>query len=116
MHKIRLSLLALVYGVILAGCQTLGFEQPRTFNDRVAYTYQGLEAVVRSTSHSLEVGAISVQDAQFVSRQGRETIKYVGLAETAYNAGDISTAEGRLAFATELLLILQTYSKPGVER
>lgn len=109
------AFLALIL-MVLAGCATLGLEQPQGFTDRAAYAGKGLNAVIGSTTSSLDLGAIGSDDAIYVRGLAVQTRTFLTAAETAFASGDISTAEGRLALAEAVLGELKAYLlKKGVK-
>jgi len=92
--------------LILAGCATLGFEQPQSLPDRIAYVTSGADAVVVSTTNALNAHVISSSDAQFVSTTGKQLSLLVNAASTD---PDPTSAEGRLKLAESVLRQLQAY-------
>lgn len=105
--RLKLSIIPLL--LILAACATLGLETPKTFNERVAYVHSGVNGVVAATTNSLNAKAIKSDDAEYVRDTAVRTRAFLGSAETAYGAGDIATAEGRLALAEGVLRELQKH-------
>lgn len=105
--KLKLSILAVL--AILAGCASLGLEAPKTFNERAAYVHSNINGVVTATTNSLNAGAIKSEDAEYVRDSAIRTRTLTAAAETAYGAGDVSTAEGRLALAEGVLRELQKH-------
>lgn len=95
--------------VLLVACGTLGLPQASSFNQRLAYAYGTHTAVQASAASSLDAKEISSEDAQRVLTVADESRKGLDAARIAFNAGDASTAEGRLQLATALLTELQTY-------
>jgi len=115
MNRIRnyAALAALCW--LLAACATLGLEQPTEFPDRVAYAYAGADGVVKTATNALNAKAISIDDAKYVREAAVSTRTLLVAAETAFGAGDIATAESRLALAEGVLRQLQTYAAKGVK-
>lgn len=105
--KLKLSILPLL--LILSACASLGLETPKTFNERAAYVHSGVNGVVSATTNSLNAGAIKSDDAEYVKDTAVRTRTFLGAAETAYGAGDIKTAESRLALAEGVLRELQKH-------
>jgi len=95
--------------ILLTACATLGLETPKTFNERAVYVHQGVNGVVSAATNSLNAKAIKSDDAVYVRDTAVRTRTFLEAAETAYGAGDISTAEGRLALAEGILKQLQAY-------
>lgn len=105
--KLKLSILPFL--ILLTACATLGLETAKTFNERAAYVHSNINGVVTATTNSLNAGAIKSDDASYVRDSAVRTRTFLASAETAYGAGDISTAEGRLALAEGILKQLQGY-------
>lgn len=106
--------LAIGMTFLVAGCGVFGAEQPQGFKDRAEIAEQTVNGVITTAINSLNAGAIKSDDAAYVRTAAAETRAYLLAAETAYDAGDVSTAEGRLALASNVLRELQGYlRKPG---
>jgi hypothetical protein len=101
--------------LILSACQTLGLETPESFSDRVAYAYANADGAVRATTNALNAQTISSTDAKYVRDAAVSSRALVDAAMNAHGAGDVSTAEGRLALAEGVLKQLQTYVAKGVK-
>lgn len=95
--------------ILIAGCTALGLQQPQSFNERAAYVHSNINGVVTATTNSLNANAIKVEDAEYVRDTAVRTRTLLGAAETAYAAGDTSTAQGRLALAEGVLRELQRH-------
>lgn len=104
--------LAVGLALTLSGCAAFGVENPQGFRDRALVAEQTVNGVIAATTSSLNAGSIKSDDAEYVRRSANNTRDLLSAAETAYDAGDVSTAEGRLDLATTVLLKLQTYVKP----
>ena len=107
----RLHFASYALFVLLCACAQLGIETPKTFNERVAYAHESVNGAVTSATNSLNAGAISSADAEYVRVSAVNTRTLIAAAEAAYGAGDINTAEGRLALAETILRQLQAYVK-----
>lgn len=105
--KLKLSIFPLL--LIVAACAQLGLEPASTLRERLAYAYGSHTAVLQATTRSLEAGDIGSEDATRVLKIADESRKALDAAKLAVDAGDISTAEGRLQLATALLTELQSY-------
>lgn len=106
--------IAAVLCVLLAGCTFLGLAQPRTLSERIAYAYSINAGVRQAAAQSVTAGTLSKEDGQYVLQVTDTTRGYLDLARTAYGAGDISTAEGRLTLALNVLDELQRYLESRV--
>jgi hypothetical protein len=115
MNRIRnyATLAALCW--LLAACATLGIEKPQGFTDRLSYVYSTADGVVTATTNALNAQTISSADAKYVRDTAVSTRTLAEAAQTAYGAGDISTAEGRLNLAEGVLRQLQAYTAKGAK-
>jgi hypothetical protein len=108
MRTIRqVRFLALV--LLIAGCASLGLAPASSLTDRIAYSYASHSAVLNATTAALEAGDIGVEDAQRVLKVADQARDALDAARLAVNAGDVSTAEGRLQLAASILTELQAY-------
>lgn len=105
-HKISIvPLLAL----ILVGCASLGLAPASSFEERLVYAVSQNAAVRNAAAASLERKEIALEDAQRVLKITDEVRTALDAARIANDAGDPSTAEGRLRLATTILIELQNY-------
>lgn len=88
--------------VSLPGCASLGI-QAKTFPERATLAENGIQAAAESATAAIQGGAIKAEEAKVVSDVLRNAHDALGIAETAYGAGDVTTAEGQLALAESLL-------------
>lgn len=98
-------------GILLtiAACGSLGLTEPRSFSDRLAYGYSTTTALRAAATSSLNAGAITSTEGRYVQNLADESRTVLDAARTAYTAGDVSTAEGRLTLALSVLDQLQSY-------
>lgn len=95
--------------VFLAGCQSLGLASAQSFDDKLAYAYGSHTAIQKATATALDLKDITSADAEHVLKLADESRALLDAARTAANAGDVSTAEGRLLLASSILTQLETY-------
>jgi hypothetical protein len=107
MTKIKLSIAPLL--LILVACAQLGLEPAQTFDERLAYAVAQNAAVRQAAANSLNAKEIEVTDAQFVLKTTDEARTLLDAASAASGAGDVSTAEGRLSLAANVLVQVQNY-------
>lgn len=111
-RKIRAySLIPLL--LILAACANLGLAPASSFDERLAYAVSQNAAVRKAAAVSLENGELALEDAQRVLKITDEVRTALDAARLASNAGDTSTAEGRLQLATAILIEIQNYLRRG---
>jgi hypothetical protein len=103
----KLYPLLAVVALLLGACA--GLTQPQTFEQRLAYAYGSHTAVQEAAASSLDAGALHSSDAESLLDVADRARTLLDAARTAYRAGDVSTAEGRLELATALLTELQQY-------
>jgi hypothetical protein len=108
-HHLGAITAAYIAFLLLAGCAQLGFEAPQSFEEKLAYTISQNAAARQAASNALEAGTIELADAQFVLKSTDSARELLDAAKVASGAGDIKTAEGRLALATTVLGELQAY-------
>jgi hypothetical protein len=105
--------LAVIVGLLLAmalgGCAGLGLESPKTFQDRLAYAYGTNTAVREASTSSLNARKLSSADVAYVKERNDEVRRVLDAARLASEAGDVETAEGRLAAALKILTEVQSY-------
>lgn len=94
---------------VLAGCASLGLAPASSFEERLAYAVSQNAAVRNAVAISLENGEIALDDAQRVLKITDEVRTALDAARLAVGVGDVSTAESRLQFATQILVNLQAF-------
>ena len=95
--------------LLLAGCASLGLAPASTFDQRLAYAVSQNAAVRTAAANALDAGDIQLADAQSVLKLTDEARTLLDAARVAAGAGDLSTAEARVALATTILVKLQAY-------
>lgn len=101
--------LALVAMFELIGCVS---EPAKGFTDRAATAELLVNSTIVATTNSLNAGAIKPEDAKAVRELTAKASDVLLSAETAYEAGDPTTAEGRLRLAEGVLREVQQRLKP----
>jgi hypothetical protein len=100
----------------LVGCSSIGLQKPETFNEQLAFQYGNLTAIYSAVATSVQVGSLKPDDAEKVIESADAARTSLDAARIAYNAGDITTAEGRLQAAIVLLTALQTQLHSQVQK
>lgn len=108
------SLLALLapfalIGLLFAGCESIGIQTPKTFNERMVAGYKTVEAISNSAGILLDGGKLSAADARNVLQSATTAKEGLDVARSIHDAGDFSSAESRLAAAIAGLTALQAY-------
>ena len=106
MVKVR-NAFALVVLILLAACAA--WQPAKTFEQRLAYGYSVYTAVVNTAATEVERGELSKSDGLQVLKLSDESRVLLDASRAAMGIGDISTAEGQLTLATNILTQLQTY-------
>lgn len=101
----RVSWLLMV--VLVAGCAA--FTPAKTFDEKLAYAYGTHTAVLQAATSGLQTGELTVADAEQVLKLADQTRALLDAAKLAAGTGDVSTAEGQLALAVNVLTELQNY-------
>jgi len=94
---------------LLAACQSLGLQEAKSLDQRIAYAVGVQTAVNNAAASALSVGSIKKSDAEFVFKSSTDARTLLDAARLANNAGDPATAEGRLTLAVNILTQLQDY-------
>lgn len=95
--------------VVLSACTSLGLNEPKTLDQRIAYAYGVQTAVNDAAASALQAGSITRSDAEYVLARSKESRAFLDTSRAALGGGDAKTAEGRLLLATNILTALQAY-------
>jgi hypothetical protein len=109
MLGILLALAVPSVALLAGGCSTFGVQPARSFDQQLAYAYSTHTAVLDSAANALEAGSLTVEDAEAVLAMADQSRVLLDSARLAAGAGDVTTAEGRLALATNVLQQLVAY-------
>lgn len=93
----------------LSGCASLGLEEPRNLEDRIAYAYGTHTAIQRAAAQARNGGAIEKEDAQEVLRLADDTRVVLDGARELYRIGDAAAAGTKLELANQMLLAIREY-------
>lgn len=107
----KLAIIPLLF--FLTACASLGLAPASSFEERLAYAVSQNAAVRNTAAVSLERQEIALEDAQRVLKITDEIRTALDAARLANDVGDPSTAEGRLQFATAILVQIQNYLRSG---
>lgn len=105
----RNSAFAATIILFLTACGALGLQPAKTLEERLAYAYASHTAALQATSSSLNNQAITAADAREMLGHLDEARRALDATRAAVMAGDMGTAEGKLAVALQLLTTVQTY-------
>ena len=116
LHRPRFEFLFLAFtAMFLSGCPT-GLGQADTFNKQLAYAYGTHTAVLTAAANAVEAETLGVADAQQVLDLADQSRALLDAAKLAFSVGDLSTADGKLALATNILTQLRDYLNTKVKK
>lgn len=90
----------------LAGCASLGLVAPQSLDESLAYAQSQVSALELSAAQAAPMGKLSAGDLQNVLNIGDQATAAIADARAAESAGDVSTAQGKLALANSILVQL----------
>lgn len=101
---------------VLAACGTGGIEKPQSFEQQLAYAYSTHTAVLEAAANAVELDQLSIEDAQQVLRLSDESRVLLDASRAALGVGDVTTAQGQLTLATNILTQLKAYLNSRTQR
>lgn len=99
----------LVLTVLVSACGSGGIVKPQNFEQQLAYAYGTHTAVLQATANAVSYGALTSKDGEHVLKLADDTYLLLSSAKVAVGVGDMATAQGQLALATNILTQLQAY-------
>jgi hypothetical protein len=105
---------ALLALVLVTACAA--WQPAQTFEQKLAYAYSVHTAVLNTAATGVSLGELKAEDGQMVLRLADESRVLLDASRAAMGAGDVTTAEGQLALATQILVQLQMYLRAHNER
>lgn len=99
----------LLLALFVAGCATIA--KPQTTEQKLMYAQAQVGAAYKTVADLRKRDAISKEDGRATIDKIDEADKSVKLARTALQAGDISTAEGKLSVALTALIAIESTLK-----
>lgn len=100
---------AVVATPFLQGCEALGIQPAKSFNQRYAYALSQTSALRVSATQALQAKSISTADAEYVLKLTDESRKLLDNAQLVVNAGEFAKGQTQLELATTILTQLQAY-------
>lgn len=94
---------------ILQGCQALGIQPAKTFQQRYAYALSQTSALRVAATQALTSRSISTADAEYVLKLTDESRKLLDNARLVVDAGELAKGQTQLELATTILTQLQAY-------
>lgn len=105
MNLLRASWLVVV--MLVTACAA--FTPAKSFDDKLAYAYGTHAALLHAAAAGVAAGEITPEDGQQVLNISDQCRAILDAAKLAAGTGDVSTAEGQLALAVNILTELQNY-------
>lgn len=105
----RPLILVLLVMLLSAGCAALGILAPQTLDERLSYAYEQHTAALQTVTNATNQRLLSSRDAVSILAIADQSRLLLDAARGAQAGGDLSSAEGRLILATNVLRELQTY-------
>lgn len=104
----KLLILPLV-SILLIACAQVGLQEPRSFDERLAYAVVQVASVRITAADALDRGQIELEDATRVQVMADQARAAIDAARVASDLGDTASAESRLVLALAVLGELKTY-------
>lgn len=104
----------LVMAALLVGCAA--FTPAKSFDEKLAYAYGTHTAILHAAAAGVANGELSVPDAEQVLKLSDQCRAILDTAKLAAGTGDVTTAEGQLALAVNVLTELQNYLRARAKR
>lgn len=108
-RQLRRPLIPALLVMLIAGCASLGILTPQTLDERLSYAYDQHTAALQTITSAANQRLITKQEGVSILAIADQSRALLDAARVATGAGDISTAEGRLILATNVLRELQVY-------
>lgn len=93
--------------VLVTGCAA--FEPAKNFEAQLAYAYGTHTALMDAAANAVTAGSLTPHDAEQVLAIADDAKLLLESAKLALGVGDVATAEGQLALATNILTQLRDY-------
>jgi hypothetical protein len=111
---IVLALMVACLSAGVSGCDVFG--KPQTFEQQLAYAYGTHTSVLTAAANAVEHNTLSVADATQVLSMADDAKIMLDASRAAIGVGDVTTAEGQLKLATNVLQQLLDYLNARVPR
>ena len=103
-----------LFSLIVTACAL--FPPAKSFDQSLAYAYGTHTALLTATTNAVTLGSLSPEDAGQVLKISDQARTVLDLSRMTAAGGDITTAEGQLAMAMNILTELQTYVNSKVKK
>ena len=94
--------------MLLSGCASLGLQEAKTFDQKLAYAYGNNTALREASTAALNAGQITSKDMEHIMAVNAQARSILDAARSMRGL-DPQAAEARLVLATNLLVQLQQY-------
>lgn len=105
----KLKPLVLPLLLILAACGSLGLVTAQSLDERLSYAYGQHTGALQTIATATDLGELHSSEAKAVLAITDNARLILDSAKLAAGAGDVSTAEGRVVLATNVLREVNTY-------
>lgn len=104
-----------ITALTVTSCTAIGLQPAKSFEEGWAYALGQTTALRQAATDGLNAGTLTVEDGEYVLKVTDQSRALLDAARAAHSAGDVQTAEGRLALVTSVLAQIQAYlrSKGG---
>ena len=100
--------LTLLWLLLIAACGSAGLA-PESFSERLAAAYGMVTAVREASTSAANAGTLTVNDMEQSIKFADDARSALDAAKAASEVGNMTTAEGKLALAANVLATVQTY-------
>ena len=108
-RQLRRPLIPVLLVMLIAGCASLGLLTPQTLDERLSYAYDQHTAALQTITTATNQKLLTSRDAVSLLAIADQSRALLDAARGAQAGGDVSTAEGRLLLAINVLREVQTY-------
>jgi hypothetical protein len=95
--------------LLLSACASLGLAPAQSFEQKLAYGYGTYTAVQAAAAQAMSDHVLPSADGSQVLKLADESRALLDAAKAANKVGDLTTANGKLVLATQVLVQLQSY-------
>lgn len=103
------NFLAVLALAVVAACAQVGVAPPQSLDEGLAYASSQVAALEASAAQAVGAGSLKPAAAQQVLTLGDQANAAIASARASEKAGDVSSAQGKLALASSLLAQLASF-------
>lgn len=98
-----------ITALTVTSCASIGLQPAKSFDEGWAYALGQTTALRQAAADGVRTGSLTADDGEYVLKVTDQSRALLDAARAAHGAGDVETAEGRLALTTSILAQLQAY-------